>query len=156
MSAAATHTPGESGERPRFFATLDEREAAAVLGYAEARRYATGELVIRRGEVDRSLYFVTGGVLEVLVPTPDGIRQVGVLRAGAVFGDLAFFDGEPRSADVRALETAEVLVLTPAAFERLRAADPRLALAFVVDLGRMLSTRFRDVSQRLAAALHRP
>lgn len=156
MSAAEARAPGPGEAPPRFFTTLDDAEAAAVLGYAETRRYAKGQLAVQRGEVDRSLYFVTAGVLEVLVPTPEGVRQVGVLRAGAVFGDLAFFDGEPRSADVRAVEAAEVLVLTPAAFDRLRGAEPRLALAFTLDLGRMLSTRFRDVSQRLAAALHRP
>jgi CRP/FNR family transcriptional regulator, cyclic AMP receptor protein len=64
---------------------------------------------------------------------------------------LAFFDGKPRSADVRAVEDSEALIMTPAAFDRLRLTHPRLALCFALDLGRILSVRFRECSHRLAA-----
>jgi CRP/FNR family transcriptional regulator/CRP/FNR family cyclic AMP-dependent transcriptional regulator len=66
-----------------------------------------------------------------------------VLEAGDLFGEVGFFDGLPRSADVVALEDAEALVLTQAAFQRLRLTHPRLALRFVLDLGRILGERFR-------------
>jgi len=42
-----------------------------------------------------------------------------------------------------ASEASEALVLTQAAFLRLRLTHPRLALRFVLDLGRALSERFR-------------
>jgi len=140
-----------TSDLPGFLASLDEDEIATVLGYTEARRYTEGEVAIRRGDADRGLYVITTGVFEVLVPTPAGPRQVSVLRAGDIFGDLAFFDGEPRSADVRAVESSEAFVMTPAGFERLRLAHPRLAVCFLLDLGRILSGRFRDVSGRLTA-----
>ena len=140
-----------TSDLPGFLANLDEDEIATVLGYTEARRYTEGEVAIRRGDTDRGLYVIATGAFAVLAPTPAGPRQVSVLRPGDIFGDLAFFDGEPRSADVRAVESSEAFVMTPAGFERLRLAHPRLAVGFLLDLGRILSGRFRDVSGRLAA-----
>ena len=80
---------------------------------------------------------------------PGGGRARRVLERGAIFGDLAFFDGKPRSADVRAVGVAEAYIMTLGAFERLRLGFPRLAIAFVLDLGRVLSIRFREHDRRL-------
>lgn len=138
-------------ESPRgFLADLDEDDVATVLSYAEARRYAGGEVAVRCGDEDRGLYIVTAGGFEVLVPTPGGVRRVSLLRPGDIFGDLSFFDGEPRSADVRAVESSEALIMMPAGFNRLRLAHPRLAVSFVLDLARILSGRFRENSRQLA------
>lgn len=153
-SSEASHT-GEFGSRAGFLASLDDEDIATVLRYTEARRYPSGEVAVRYGDVDRSVYVIAAGSFEVVVPTPNGPRPVGVLRVGDIFGDLAFLDGEPRSADVRAVEDSEAFIMTPASFDRLRLAHPRLALSFVLDLGRILSGRFRE-SSRLLAALGGP
>jgi CRP-like cAMP-binding protein len=65
-----------------------------------------------------------------------------------VFGEMAFFDGAPRSASVYALEQVEVLALHQDAFELLAAWRPRIALKLVMDLGRVLSLRLRQTNQR--------
>jgi CRP-like cAMP-binding protein len=142
---------GADSETAGFLARLYDDEVATVLAYTEARRYAAGELAIRHGDADRGLYIVTAGAFEVLVPAPGGAQRAAVFRPGDVFGDLAFLDGRPRSADVRAVGDAEALVMAPAGFDRLRLAEPRLALVFALDLGRILSVRFRALSDRLAA-----
>jgi hypothetical protein len=41
--------------------------------------------------------------------------------------------------------------MTLAGFDRLRLAHPRLALSFVLDLGRIMSGRFREINRRLMA-----
>src|SRR5215212_3231888 len=133
-----------------FLDGLYDDEIATVLSYAEARRYATGELAIRCGDTDRGLYVITAGSFEVLVPTPGGPRRARIFQRGDIFGDLAFFDGEPRSADVRSAEDSEALIMMTAGFDRLRLAYPRLAVCFVLDLGRILSVRFREHNRRLA------
>jgi CRP-like cAMP-binding protein len=137
-----------------FLDGLYDDEIATVLSFTEARCYAAGELAIRCGDTDRGLYVITAGSFEVLVPTPGGPRLACIFRPGDIFGDLAFFDGEPRSADVRAVEDSEALIMTPAGFDRLRLAYPRLAICFVLDLGRILSVRFREQNRRLALLGH--
>jgi CRP/FNR family transcriptional regulator, cyclic AMP receptor protein len=134
-----------------FLADLDDDEITTILDYTQARRYGAGELVVREGEQNRSLFIVTAGRFEVLVPSPSGPQRATIFQPGDMFGELSFFDNQPRSADVRAVEEAEVLIMTPAGFDRLRLGHSRLALRFVMDLGRILSVRFRDYNLRLAA-----
>ena len=126
-----------------FLADLHEADLAVVLEHTQARLYAPGELAVHEGEVDRSFFIISRGSFEVLVRTDEGARRVRVLHPGDLFGEVGFFDGLPRSADVVALEEAEALVLTQTAFQRLRLTHPRLALRFVLDLGRVLGERFR-------------
>jgi CRP-like cAMP-binding protein len=137
-------TPAD-GERTHrgFLADLHEADLAVVLEYTQARLYAPGEFAVREGEVDRSFFIISRGSFEVLVSTNEGAQRVRVLQPGDLFGEVGFFDGLPRSADVVALEEAEALVLTQTAFQRLRLTHPRLALRFVLDLGRILGERFR-------------
>jgi CRP/FNR family transcriptional regulator, cyclic AMP receptor protein len=149
-------TGSDSGDAHRgFLADVHEADLAVVLDHTQARLYAPGEFAVREGEVDRSFFIISRGSFEVVVPTGDGPRRrVRVLERGDLFGEVGFFDGRPRSADVVALEEAEALVLTQTAFQRLRLTHPRLALRFVLDLGRILGERFR-ASDALAGDAHR-
>src|SRR3954451_7842706 len=133
---------GEPTQRG-FLADLHEADQAVVLQYTQVRLYAPGQFAVRRGEVDRSFFMISRGSFEVLVPTEGISKRVRLLLPGDLFGEVGFFDGLPRSADVVALEDSEALVLTQAAFQRLRLTHPRLALRFVLDLGRILGERFR-------------
>jgi CRP-like cAMP-binding protein len=137
-----TSSNGERAHRG-FLADLHEADLAVVLQYTQARMYAAGDFAVHQGEVDRSFFVISRGSFEVLVPSAEGRQRVRVLEPGDLFGEVGFFDGLPRSADVVALEDAEALVLTQAAFQRLRLTHPRLALRFVLDLGRILGERFR-------------
>jgi CRP-like cAMP-binding protein len=133
---------GEHAHRG-FLADLHEADLAVVLQYTQARLYAAGEYAVHKGDVDCSFFIISRGSFEVLVPTDAGPQHVRTLEPGDLFGEVGFFDGLPRSADVVALEEAEALVLTQPAFQRLRLTHPRLALRFVLDLGRILGERFR-------------
>jgi CRP/FNR family transcriptional regulator, cyclic AMP receptor protein len=137
-----------------FLGDLHETDLAVVLGYTQARLYAPGDFAVHHGDTDRSFFIISRGEFEVVVPTDEGRRRARVLEAGDLFGEVSFFDGRPRSADVVALEEAEALVLTQAAFQRLRLTHPRLAIRFVLDLGRILGERFR-ASDAVAGAAER-
>jgi len=135
--------PGVVPTERGFLADLHEADQAVVLEYTQTRLYAEGQYAVRRGELDRSFFIISRGSFEVLVPTVGVPKRVRLLEAGDLFGEVGFFDGQPRSADVVALDESEALVLTQAAFQRLRLTHPRLALRFVLDLGRILGERFR-------------
>jgi CRP/FNR family transcriptional regulator, cyclic AMP receptor protein len=51
-----------------------------------------GDALIRRGEPDRTLYFVLHGDLEVIVHSGDGLTmgRVALVGAGSLLGELAF------------------------------------------------------------------
>src|SRR5215203_7112914 len=96
-----------NGEHRGFLADLHESDLAVVLEHTQARVYAPGEFAVHRGELDRSFFVISRGSFDVLVPSDDGPKRVRVLEPGDLFGEVGFFDGLPRSADVVALEEAE-------------------------------------------------
>lgn len=146
----ASADPGPASDL-RFLGDLREDEVRAVLSYTQVRRYAPGETAIRQGDADHSFYVITAGCFEVVGPTASSPLRKALLRPGDIFGELAFFDHQPRSADVRAVEASEAIVMTATGFDRLRLAQPQLALRFVLHLGRVVSLRFRQQDRRLAA-----
>ena len=67
-----------------------------------------------------------------------------------MLGELAFFDGRPRSATLDAVTDVEVVRLDAAAFERLHEHAPELAHAMLRDLARILALRLRMASEVIA------
>jgi CRP-like cAMP-binding protein len=148
-----TSRGGEPTQRG-LLADWHEADQALILDYTQARLYAPGEFAVRQGEVDRSFFIISRGSFEVLVSSDEGPQRIRVLESGDLFGEVGFFDGLPRLADVVALEDSEALVLTQPSFQRLRLMHPRLAVRFVLELGRVLGERFR-ASDALAGATPR-
>lgn len=131
-----------------FLPDLNEGDWGKVLAYMDTRPFRRGETIIAINEVDRSLYLVTEGSLEVLIPSNNGMgmRSISNIEAGSVIGEQAFLDGKPRSAMIRATSDGEVLRLTMPAFQALATRETVLAQAILFDLGRILSVRLRQTN----------
>jgi CRP/FNR family transcriptional regulator, cyclic AMP receptor protein len=82
---------------------------------------------------------LSDGRLEAIVPG----RASRVIEAPATVGELAFLDGRPRAAGLRALTHGEAQRLSYEAFEALSAREPLLARDLLLDLGRIVATRLR-------------
>ena len=121
---------------------------ATVFRHAEVRRVAAGLALVQAGEDDRALYLLTEGTVGVRLPRDEGAFKT--IDAPSVLGELAFFDGRPRSATLDAVTDVEVVRLDADAFVRLSAEAPELAHAMLVDLGRVLALRLRMASEVIA------
>lgn len=89
--------------------------------------FAPGETLIRAGDQGSSMFVVNSGKVEVQVVGRTGPRTVAVLSEGNFFGEMALFTGEPRTANVVALEETEVLEIGHAAMKHLFDTNPNLA-----------------------------
>jgi CRP/FNR family transcriptional regulator, cyclic AMP receptor protein len=143
--------PEGGEERAEEFTLLPQwtdEDWRMLLAHTTMQRFRRGEVVLRRGDSDRALYFVTAGYAEVAIGT--GRRQQKTLvGAGSLLGEMAFFDGSPRSADVGAATDVEVLRLPPEEFEAFAARHPGLARDLLLDLGRLLALRLRTTQTLL-------
>lgn len=124
----------------------------ALFRFTTIRRMRAGEALIRRGEPDRTLYFVLHGELEVIAHSGDGLTlgRVALVTAGSVLGEQAFFDSGPRSAGAWAVDDCEVAAMTPAQFAELEASSPALARDLLFALGRILAIRLRRTTAKVA------
>ena len=89
--------------------------------------------------VGSTLWLVVAGELEV----HRGGQRRDVLQAGDLVGELAFVDGQPRTAVVRARTDAVTLRIRPADVDRLVERDAATALKFMREIARVLSFRLR-------------
>lgn len=113
---------------------------------ALGRLYADGEAVVREGEMGDCMYRLEEGQLEVVTGGTDGRPEVRirVMEKGAIFGEMAIFEKEVRSATVRALGQARVLTIDKKMFLRRVQEDPSLAF----NLLRMMSNRIRNLTSQ--------
>ena len=129
-----------------FLGDLADEDWDLLLSLTQVSRFRAGEVVVQKGEAQRTLYIVGTGTLEVVVPRGMGVQRIATIDEGSVFGEQAFFDGHPRSATVRAVTDCELMALHYEAFDTLAAKEPRLAQIVLMDLGRILSLRLRDTA----------
>jgi len=71
------------------------------------------------------------------------------LRAGTILGEVAFFDGDGRSASVGALDTWHMASKTLEQFRSLDQAHPNLARDLLFGLGRLMATRLRRATDTI-------
>jgi len=127
-----------------IFAPLSTEETGMLAQAATSHVFAPGETVIRAGDPGSSMFVVHSGRVSVQVSENGRQRTVATLSDGAFFGEMALFTGEPRTANVVALEETEVLEIGHAAMKRVFDTNP--------DLVESLSHIIAERRQALAAS----
>lgn len=127
-----------------IFAPLSTEETAMLAQAATSHVFAPGETVIRAGDPGSSMFVVHNGRVSVQVSENGRPRTVATLSEGAFFGEMALFTGEPRTANVIALEETEVLEIGHGAMKRVFDTNP--------DLVESLSHIIAERRQALAAS----
>lgn len=109
------------------FSPLSTDELRQLAKATAGHVFAPGETLIRAGDEGSSMFVVHNGRVAVQVPDRAGPRTVAELTEGNFFGEMALFTGEPRTANVVAIEETEVLEIGHAAMKHIFQTNPSLA-----------------------------
>jgi CRP/FNR family transcriptional regulator len=144
---ATTAEIGELLERVPLFSGLATEDLARIAEVAMPRRFDSGGVVFREGDEGDTCYVVRSGRARAIREHSDG-RTITLadFGEGEIFGELAMFEGERRSATVETLEETLVLAILAADMRRLLERHPALAVKLIAALGR----RLRHTNERLA------
>jgi len=114
---------------------------------ALGKEYEDQEVICRQGEAGNFMYVVQSG--RAVVTHEDGGTEsvVGNLAPGDVFGEMAIFDRQPRSATVRAMGSARILTLDKRAFLRRVHEDPTLAFRILERMSQRIRSLNEEVSR---------
>src|ERR1700740_2830506 len=95
--------------------TLVPDDLERIAGFAVPREFEPGEVVFREGDASDTCYIVRDGKARAVRTHSDGrTLTLATFGPGDIFGELALFEDERRSATVEAIEqTAVVAVLGP-------------------------------------------
>ena len=108
-----------------------------------------GEVLFQAGDPGDAVYVVVDGEVEVRNSTPDGrdVRLVA-LGPGALVGEMAALDGGPRSADVAATRRARLWRIARGAMLAALEAEPKAAVALVIELSARLRVADGAISDK--------
>lgn len=108
------------------------------------RFFSKGENIFRQGDINDKIYFIRKGTVKIELPLKGNrIHHLATFGKGDFFGDMAFLDHEPRSADAKAVEDTELFELSKKKFNRLRKKDPEVGTIFFETLAYTISQRLR-------------
>lgn len=107
-----------------IFRGADDRMIREVVTELKPCVAMPGEMLIQRGEIGDSMFFIATGSVEVL--GPDRTAPVATLNEGSFFGEIALLESSPRSADVRAAGFCDLYKLEKSALDRVIARYPAL------------------------------
>lgn len=141
---AVAGAAGDTG----LFRGLDEGDIYHLARLGQLRIISQGGCLTLRGESGDRLYIVISGAFQALV---DG-REVGRIGPRETAGEMALLDAGPRSADIIALEDAEVVEILRDDLIRLMDRRPRLGTTVMRNLATDLSKKLRKLDVRYADA----
>lgn len=135
----------EDAFRPR----LGMDQWRVIAPYLTRHDIRAGDLLIKQGDTDRTMYFLGQGSLQVFVTgAAPGTSRIAILRAGSVVGEPGMFSDGARMANVEAMTACAVWALRGPRFEEMAARSPALALEILRAAGGVMAMRMRANMQR--------
>ncbi|MGB6380160.1 MAG: cyclic nucleotide-binding domain-containing protein, partial [Syntrophobacteria bacterium] len=103
-----------------FLSSLWEGEIWKLTNSATLHVLGDGETIISQGDEGRSIYVVLAGKVRVFVRDHYGrAHEIATLGMGDFFGEMSFFTGEPRSADVATVVTSWLMEVSYSSLQEL-------------------------------------
>jgi CRP/FNR family transcriptional regulator, cyclic AMP receptor protein len=133
--------------RVPVFETLSPPDLERVAQVAVPRSFRSHQVIFREGDASDTCYVVENGHARAVREHVDG-RSIALAHFGPgdIFGELAMFDDERRSATVEAIEDVDAIAILGADMRRLLREHADISYKLVIALGR----RLRETNERLA------
>lgn len=113
--------------REQIYPILGPAEIERIRRFGAFRRFATGEALVRVGEVGHGLLIILSGSAAITQRLDAGERlPLSTHRAGSFMGELAQLSGRPSLVDGDALEAVEALIIPPESIRALIIAEAEL------------------------------
>jgi SulP family sulfate permease len=138
--------------QPSAFARLlkfDARGAEVLERHCPIVELAAGSTIFRAGDASQELYFLLSGRVTIIL----GHMRIVTFLAGNMFGDVAFVDGEPRSADAVCDTDCRVMVLSHETLAKIEAEAPELKGRVHVALALEIAARLRATDRMVREIL---
>lgn len=120
--------------------------------FMTTRSVQPGEKIFAKGETGDELFVVRNGAVRIVLPlNHQREHHIATFGRGSFFGEMAFLDNAPRSADAVAECPLELFVLSRAHFEAFAPHHKLAALALLDGIARTLAQRLRYTNIEMAA-----
>jgi len=135
-----------------LFAARKPETLAELEACLEKRSCAAGERIFKRGDGGDEIYLIRRGAVRIMLPLGE-VRghHLATFGRGGFFGEMAFLDQQPRSADAIALTDCDLYILSRRRFDALVEHHKLLGLNLMEGLALLLAARLRVANAELHA-----
>jgi len=109
-----------------IFTPLSDEEIERLANASTSRVYAPGEAIVRIGQPGHAMFVIIRGEVKVQIPEKSYQKTIGTLNENDFFGEMSLLTGEPRTANVIAVEETEVLRIEKSALKPIFEGNPPL------------------------------
>jgi len=127
---------------------LTAAELKVVESNLKARSYKQAKEIISAGDAAREIFFLSRGVVSIYLPGEERHRLAS-FSPGMCFGEMAFIDGSPRSANIVADTDVECHELSRENFDELGRSHPALKIKLLEKLCLDLTGKLRKANREL-------
>ena len=129
-----------------------ETTLAALEACMDKRSYKAGDKIFARGDAGDEMYLIRRGAVRIVLPLSDKqSHHLATFGRSDFFGEMAFLDPAPRSADAMAFTDTDLFVLSRKRFDTLAEEHKKLAIGLVLSVARVLAIRLRYANAELRA-----
>jgi ATP/ADP translocase len=118
-----------------LFSALTARQLANLARVVREEAVPAGSVIVREGDCDDRLFLIVEGAIEILL----GERLLAKMGPGDFFGEIALFEGTPRTADAVARTRVRLLQLERTDLLSLIEEMPGIAVTLIQTLSRRVS-----------------
>ncbi len=135
-----------------LFKGRKEATLAALEARLDKRSFKAGEKIFARGDAGDELFLIRKGSVRVMLPLEGGkARHISSFGRGDFFGEMAFLDGDTRSANTVAFTDVELYVLSRKAFDAFVEEHKKVGLNLMEGLASALAARLRYTNVEMQA-----
>lgn len=115
---------------------------------ASLKKMLKGEQLFREGEMSNAMYLIRTGMIRIYKKKGDSQIEIDTLRAGQIIGEMAFLDGNARSASAEAIIDTELVEISQTVYQQTMAGIPdwlKVLLKAIVARLRSTTTRLKNL-----------
>lgn len=122
-----------------FLSNLSDDERESFLQNARRKTYKKGELVIKKDDTDKKVFFlISGAVRATIYDNKDDLVILREMSPGEIFGEFAILSGKNRTTDIMVSKDSEIMIVEGEDFLNLITANEENAKFSVKYLGKLL------------------
>lgn len=131
-----------------LFSALETGQLEQLAALVIRKNYVRDETIILEDDDSvQALFLIASGEVKVYVSGSDGRETIlSLLSKGDFFGEMSLIDGEPRSASVKAVTDADLLILRREHFIKQVQKTPELAMGLLVEMSKRIRKANRQIS----------
>ncbi len=130
-----------------LFSGLKEEQLEQLASLIISNEFVRDEtIILEKDESVQALFLIASGEVKVYMTGMDGRETIlALLGRGDFFGEMSLIDGEPRSATVKAVTSAKLLIIRREHFLNLLRTTPELAMGLLIEMSKRLRKSNRQI-----------